>query len=134
MRYLQIPQDILVKDRIKGTIEKLSFVQYANLVWLNDARWEMPKTNLARLVKVVTEFDKTPGEWALLEDQEWTLLKAIIDTPGTGPNGPTLLLPLIQIQVGPVFEGAVLNAPTQDPREVIAPPVNGSGAAKEATS
>jgi hypothetical protein len=121
MHFFQIPHDILVKDRVTDKTEKLSFVRYANLIWLNDSRWETPKSNLARLVKVVTEFDKAPGEWAMLEDSEWLILKSIIETPGTGPGGPILLTPLVQIQVGPTFEGVVLDAPTKDPRETIAP-------------
>jgi hypothetical protein len=121
MHYFVIPHDILVKDRVSGKSEKLSFVRYADLIWLNDARWETPKTNLARLVKVIAEFDKVPGEIAMLEDQDWGILKGIIESPGAGPNGPNLLVPLVQIQVGPTFEGAVLDAPTKDPREMIAP-------------
>jgi len=127
MRYIQIPQDILVKDRILNKTEKLSFLRYAELIWLNDARWETPKTNLARLIRVIAEFEKAPSDWALLEDQDWNIVKGIIDTPANGPGGPVLLTPLVQIQVGPTFEGAVLDAPTKDPREVISP----NGAAKE---
>lgn len=127
MHYFQIPHDILVKDRVTGNSEKLSFIRYANLIWLNDARWETPKTNLVRLMKVVVELDKAPGETAMLEDQDWEILKKIIDAPSMGQNGPNLLVPLVQIQVGPTFEGAILEAPTKDPREVIAP--NGSAQA-----
>lgn len=122
MHYFPIPHDILVKDRVSGKTEKLSFVHYANLIWLNDARWETPKTNLARLVKVIQELDKVPGEMATLEDQDWAILKGIIESPAMGANGPNLLVPLIQIQVGPTFEGAVLDAPSNDPREIIASP------------
>jgi hypothetical protein len=130
MHYFLIPHDILVKDRVSDKSEKLSFVRYANLIWLNDARWETPKTNLARLVKVVAELDKAPGEMAVLEDQDWTILKGIIDSPAVGANGPNLLVPLVQIQVGPTFEGAILDAPTKDPREIIAP----NGVGKDATT
>jgi hypothetical protein len=130
MHYNQIPQDILVKDRTTGKTEKLSFLRYAELIWLNDARWETPKTNLARLVRVVAEFEKAPGDWFSLEDQDWAIVKGIIDSPAAGANGPNLLVPLVQIQVGPTFEGAILDAPTKDPREVIAP--NGAAPLTEA--
>ncbi len=132
MHYVQIPHDIQVKDRKTGTVTPLSFVTYANLIWLDDTRWETPKANLARLMRVVAEIDRAaPGEWMLLEDQDWLILKDIIEKPGMRGDVPTLLTPLVQIQVGPTFEGAILDAPTKDPREVIAPPPNGAGAAKE---
>jgi len=120
MRYFQIPHDIVVRDRASNRTEILSFVKYANLIWLNDVRWETPKSNLARLVKVVEQLDKAPGEVAALEDQDWKIVANIINVPGNGPNGPNLLVPLVQIQVGPTFEGAVLNATEKDPREAVA--------------
>lgn len=115
MHYLTIPQDIVVRDRVNGTTEKLSFLRYAEIIWLNDARWEMPKTNLLRLVKVIAEFEKKPGELVMLEDADWEIVKSIIDKPTMGQNGPNLLVPLVQIQVGPTFEGVVLDASTEEP-------------------
>lgn len=140
MKFFPIPHNIMVRDRISGNSESFSFVRYANLIWFNDTRWETPKSNLARLVKVIAEFEKAPGEMALLEDQDWAIVKSIIDQPGQvngGPGAPSgvplLLVPTMQIQVGPTFEGAVLEAVTKDPREVIAP--NGAGKdVPEATS
>lgn len=136
MRYFPIPHNIMIKDRVSGNSESFSFVRYANLIWFNDTRWETPKSNLARLIKVIAELEKAPGEMAMLEDQDWGIVKSIIDQPGlvngaAGPGVPLLLVPTMQIQVGPTFEGAVLEAVTEDPREVVAPSPNGSGARKE---
>jgi len=117
MRYFTIPQDIVVKDRLAGDEKTMSFLRYAELIWFNDARWELPKTNLLRLVKVIAELEKNPGELAQLEDHDWGIVKNIIDQPSQGLNGtPNLMVPLVQIQVGPTFEGAILDAVTEDPR------------------
>ena len=63
---------------------------------------------------------KPAGEWIELEDQDWVILKSIIDVPGSGSGGaPTLYAPLVQIQLGPTFEKAVLEAPTKDPRAAV---------------
>jgi hypothetical protein len=63
---------------------------------------------------------RAPGEWVELEDQDWVILKSIIDMPGVGSGGaPTLYSPLVQIQVGPTFERAILDSPTKDPRAVL---------------
>lgn len=129
MHYFHTPSDIVVKDRLTGKTEALSFLRYAELIWFNDARWETPKTNLLRLVKVIAELEKKPGELAQLEDADWTILKTIIDQPAMGQNGPNLLVPLVQIQVGPTFEGAILDASTEDPR-VPAADVAANGASK----
>jgi hypothetical protein len=124
MHYFPIPKAILVRNRTPGPGEKpmelVSFITYANVVWLNDARWQTPKRNMVALIQVVPELDKPEGEMACLEDAGWSILKHIIDEPAMGERGPILLRPLVQIQVGPTFEGAVLNASTQDPREVLA--------------
>jgi hypothetical protein len=140
MRYFPIPKAIRVLNRKPGPgrppQEDLSFVSYANVVWFDDARWQMPKRNMAALVQIVREFDKPEGEMACCEDTGWAILKDIIENPSMGERGPNLLLPLIQIQVGPTFEGAVLGATPKDPREVIAPvpstadaPTNGTASA-----
>lgn len=138
MHYFTIPHDVLVHNRTAGpgrlARESMSFITYANVVWLNDARWQMPKRNMAALVQVVAELDKAPGSVAALEDAGWLILKSIIEEPAMGERGPNLLLPLVQIQVGPVFEGAVLKATKNDPREVVEPvpdaPANGELASR----
>jgi hypothetical protein len=131
MRKFVIPHDVLVTNRTPGpdakAREPMSFITYANVVWLNDPRWEMPKRNLAHLVQVVAELDKAPGSVATLEEAGWLILKSIIEEPAMGQKGPVLLLPLVQIQVGDTFEGAVLKATSTDPYEVLAP--NGSTSA-----
>ncbi len=129
MRYVQNPHPVALFDRItKKYGDTLTFQQYAHQCWLNDTRWETPKTNLARLIGIVDAFGKAPGEWIELEDQDWTILKSIIDVPGTPNGSPNLYVPLVQIQVGPAFEGAILDAPSKDPRAVL------NGTKEEATA
>ena len=116
MHYLQIPHAIEVTDRKTGGKQTIPFRDFALTLWLNDSRWEKPRTNLARLGIIAPEFDKSAGEWIALEDQDYAILKSIIETPGTGPTGePLLYVPLIHLQLTP-FEKAVLDAPTTDPR------------------
>jgi hypothetical protein len=129
MRYVQVPHTIQLKNLItKEDGERLTFRAYAYQLWLNDPRWESPKTNLLRLAKVMPEFEKLPGEWMELEDQDWAILKDIIVTPGTTAGNPNLFVPLVQVQVGPKFDGAVLDAPTKDPRVTL----NGTATAEKA--
>jgi hypothetical protein len=118
MHYVQIPHPIRLQDQVtKKEGEIVTFQKYAHDLWLNDPRWETPKTNLARLIGILPMFGREPGEWIELEDQDWAILKSIIDVPGTGTGGaPTLYAPLVQIQLGPTFEKAVLDSPTKDPR------------------
>lgn len=117
MRYVQIPQPIQLRDRFTGkTGDTVSFRDFAMYLWLNDTRWEKPKTNLARLMKVYPQFDKSPGEWIEFEDQDWAILKGIIDSPGNHPNGePVLYAPLVHLQLIE-FEKVVLEASSDDPR------------------
>lgn len=121
MHYVQIPHAIQLQDPItKKGGEIVTFQKYAHDLWLNDPRWESPKANLARLMVVLPLLGKPAGEWVELEDQDWVILKSIIDVPGNGSGGaPTLYAPLVQIQLGPVFEKAVLEAPTKDPRAAV---------------
>jgi hypothetical protein len=110
MRYAKIPEPFQLRDIItKVPGEKLSFQQYAVNLWLNDERWTHPKSHLARLVRVLPEFEKPPGDWMAFEDQDWAIIKSIIDDP------KVLLVPLVQVQVGPVFEDVILSARTDDP-------------------
>jgi hypothetical protein len=121
MHYVQIPHSIRLQDPLtKKEGEIVSFQKFAHDLWFNDARWETPKTNLARLMVVLPLFGREPGEWVELEDQDWAILKTIIDTPGVGTGGgPTLYPPLVQIQIGPTFEKAILDSPTKDPRATL---------------
>jgi hypothetical protein len=118
MRYVQIPQPIQLRDRFRGTTgDTVTFRDFALSLWLNDTRWEKPKTNLARLMKVYPQFGREPGNWIELEDQDWAILKNIIDVPAAHPSGePVLYAPLIHLQLLD-FEKAVLEAPVEDPRQ-----------------
>jgi hypothetical protein len=118
MRYVTIPADVRVFDPKTEKEEFFSFKKYATLIWLDDVRWLTPKTRLANLLRVLSEFDKEPNDVASLEDADWDILKKIIEEPGTGPSGPILLRPTIQVQVGPPFEKAVLEAATSIPATV----------------
>lgn len=114
MRYLRIPEDIRLKNlQTKDDGQSISFHDYVYNIWLNDIRWESPKTNLARLSKILPEFDKKPGEIVELEDQDWTILKGIVDSPHVANGAPALYVPLVQIQLAP-FEEVLLKAPTHD--------------------
>jgi hypothetical protein len=131
VRYVLIPQDIKIRNRfseattgVPSVTENFSFLRYATVVWLDDARWQMPKSNMSSLIRVVREFEKEPGDIACIEDADWNILSSIINSPGMLQNnqGPALMRPLIQIQVGPPFEEAVLQASKTDPREASARP------------
>jgi hypothetical protein len=121
MRYAQVPYPIKLRDVIsKKEGDVLTFQTYAVFAWLDDLRWETPKSNILRLAKVVPEFEKAPGEWMEFEDQDWEILKTIVETPGTIQGQPKLFQPLVQMQVGPTFEKAILEAKQEDPRKVLA--------------
>jgi hypothetical protein len=130
MKYFAIPDDVTIRNRYAEATgsapgsSTFSFLRYATIAWLDDVRWLTPKSHMSNLVRVVREFEKKPGEIACLEDADWNILSDIIQKPGALQNnqGPNLLRPLVQIQVGPPFEEAVLQASKTDPREAAARP------------
>jgi hypothetical protein len=120
MHYAMVPHPIKLFNRLTGEYgDEVTFQRYAYEIWLNDLRWEQPKTNLARLAKVQGEIDKSPGQWMEFEDSDWSILCDIIHTPGHVQGRPVLMMPLVQLQLGPIFEGAILEALTTDPRKTL---------------
>jgi hypothetical protein len=109
MRYARVPKDVTLVDLItKKSGESVSFFQYACFCWLDDPKWLTPKTNLARLQKILPEFQKPPGEWMQLEDADYKVLKEIVESPGRTYN------PLVHIQLSPAFDAPILGALTED--------------------
>lgn len=102
-----VPSSIILKDLITGQPgEAMSFRKHAYMVWFCDFRWSNPNTNIDRLIKVMPEFEKKPGEVIQLEDQDYSILSAVIRTPS---DGSPALGPLVQVQLRP-FKDIVLNA------------------------
>lgn len=62
---------------------------YAQNYWFDDNRWQTPPTNLARLVNVMKEFTKAPGQVMEFEDQDFAILSKIVESPALGVHGIT---------------------------------------------
>lgn len=118
MKYFQIPSAIQLVDKLAPDVkgESVTFFKLAISYWLNSNRWETPKSNLAKLVKVVAQLEKAPLEWAALEDAEWDILADIIRNPDAqnGSPRPNAPPPLVMIQLV-AFDEAVLNAVSDKP-------------------
>jgi hypothetical protein len=108
MKSFQIPNAIRLRDQItQAEGELVTFEQFAHSAWLNDSLWADPKSNLERLLLVLSQIKKPPMEWAELEDADWDLLASIVRKPVKQP-------PLVLVQLRP-FERAVLDATTRTP-------------------
>jgi hypothetical protein len=118
MRYITVPPHITLKNpRTKQPFEDKGstkpFIDYAFEVWFNDPRAsENGPAKLRRWMKMVDAFEKycNPGDVVTLDDEDWTLLKTIIEAPKMSYP------PLVAIQFDP-FTVAVLEAPDTDPRK-----------------
>lgn len=128
MKYSQVPTPIRIIGRtfdpstgiaadMNGELVTLD--SYSSNFWLNSTRWETPKANLARLVKVVAELRRAPLEWMAFEDADWAILTDIIKNPDTtvGQPRPVAPPPLIAIQLT-AFDDAILNATDARPEGV----------------
>jgi hypothetical protein len=128
MRYAKVPAAIRLISRtfdlttgkvITSDGELLSFEAFANTFWLNSNKWETPKANLAKLVRVVNEVRKAPLEWMAFEGDDWDILCGIIRNPDTSPGSPrpNAPPPLAAIQLT-AFDDAILNATDAKPEGV----------------
>jgi hypothetical protein len=115
MRYLVCPEPIVV-SKSNAPPQTISIAQYAEICWYEDRRWQKPIANMVRLNVVVAAFLAPSGALITLEDQDWNILKSIIEQPEMNQMGaPTLLpSPWYHRQLRP-FEEAVLNATTERP-------------------
>lgn len=115
MRYIICPEPITVTKNNMPP-QTISFSQYAEMAWYEDRRWQKPVTNMMRLSVVVGELCGPPGTLMSLEDQDWGILKSIIEQPETNHMGvPTLLpSPWFHLQLLP-FEDLILKATKERP-------------------
>ncbi len=125
MKHAIVPADIQLKNRNTGEAgETLSFKRYATMVWLDDDRWEKPRTNLRSLQKVLEEIEKAPGELMIFEDHDHEILKGIVEKPFDNgqPGGLRMLAPLVEVQLL-AFADAIIHASSKHPLgEAAAPP------------
>jgi hypothetical protein len=119
MKYITVPNPIRLHDPITGqpaSNPELTLKTYGLQFWFNDSRWQKPLSNMTRLVKVLDAFEgKIAGEVIRLEDADYSVLKAIIESP---TQDQALPLPLFMLQLQP-FMDAVLEAASKDPHEVV---------------
>ncbi len=101
MKHCVVPEAIRLKDPISGALgDVLSFRDATYKLLLNDPRWNDTPVQRARLVVVMKEFDKQPGETMVFDDQDFAMLKQIIEKPTKNQAGMAMTFdPLVQIQV-----------------------------------
>jgi hypothetical protein len=116
MKHFQVPSDIQLRnpqtgESIKGADGKSitkKFLVHAFDCWLNDSRAGEGPVNLRRWMKVVEIF-KAATTWISLEDQDYSILRTIVESPKN-----TYANPLIDMQLLP-FSEAVLGAVDEKP-------------------
>lgn len=108
MRYVIVPEPIQLRNLVNGALGDLFPIKlYATNYWFDDNRWQTPPSNLARLVNVMKEFNKAPGQVMEFEDADFAILHSIVTTPAMGVNQVTQqavpILPpaLVSIQLEP---------------------------------
>jgi|ERR1700722_11250695 len=111
MKIATVPVPIQIKDPAsKQLIGDLPIEQYANTFWLNNPIWLNPKTNILRLTRVQTEFEKKQGEVMEFEDADYDILVKAINEPDLNQKGQAILpQPLIYLQVQS-YETIILEA------------------------
>lgn len=123
MKYAIVPSAVAVKNPHTGDVDAtVTLRMLAMRLWLDDQRWEKPRANLARLMKILPEFEKEPGQIMNFEDADYAILRDIITKPFVDQNGGVKLFqPLVQIQVKSL-EDAILDATDAAPPPTAAEP------------
>jgi hypothetical protein len=129
MRYVTIPGAIVLKHPLSGEaaigpdarpVPPQTFARWLFDVVLNDPRMGSTPAELVRVGKLVDAFAKVkPADVVGVEDSDFEKVRAIANAPTTG------FPPLYAMQLAP-FSRAVLDAPEEDPRALIAAAVNGA--------
>lgn len=111
MKTIKVPRDIVLVDPITGASgDTLAFKNTAIYLWLNDPRANSGPVSTARWSKVIDQFIAcTPDSSIYLEDEDYNLLKNIVETP------QAKYPPLVARQVI-AFDRAVIDA-TESPKE-----------------
>ena len=85
MKYLTIPEDIVLGKDQEGKDVKGSFFQWLDGNPLNDEKFGKSAANLRMSVSIAKRVEgKAPGEVVPLEDKEWEILNEAIETPSSG--------------------------------------------------
>lgn len=140
MRYVPVPRDIILRDRLSGMTndrEPVTFRAWALGGPLNDPRHCRTPVETKRWLGIVEKFDAIPLEWrdgivVALEDEEHRLVCSILNEPmdptQMNPTAYKQQTPMVAVQLLP-FQDAVLNAPSTDPRTATAAELSPNGIA-----
>lgn len=115
-----VPEPVQIMNKLtgepmlnaSGALDIFDFRKVAYEKWLNDHRWQTPVSRRARLVLILPEFDKRPGQTMRFEDEDHAVLVDIVKNPGKDQQGkPLLYPPLTEAQIDH-FNTCVLEAKT----------------------
>ena len=106
-----IPEDVLVTPTRSMVTQPMSFYRFAKMCWFDDARWLTPKSNIKHLLECMKKLDVPIGEKVTLDNSDYDVLRAVIESPQLSQNGipEHLLLPTTHAACE-AFEKVVLEA------------------------
>lgn len=102
-KHFQVPFNLIeIKPRsvdpVNMASEKISFLRFATLCWLDDARaysnerGEGSIMKMRRWQKVIDKFEAAKqGDWISLEDEDYAVLKKIVESPVRQFSTPAML-------------------------------------------
>jgi len=84
MRYLTVPEEIVLGTGPEGQEVKGSFFQWLDGTPLNDEKFGKTAAKLRMSVKIAKRFeDKNPGDVVPMDDAEWEALHDAVENPST---------------------------------------------------
>jgi hypothetical protein len=121
MKHCVVPRPIFLHNALteKDEAEPWPFRKHWLLVWANEEVWATPRSNLARLVRVDRECSKPEGEAMTFEDDDYAILRKIVETPHPELRGKLVTCPpMVQVQLR-AYDEAILSA-TDGPAQPVA--------------